>query len=335
MDAQTLEREHGLGLVLPRNLTLVSGEGAIVRDDHGREYIDCVAGHGVASLGHAHPRLVNAIEKQTRKLMTCSASFSNPERSHLLAKLAEIAPVSLERSFLCNSGTEAVEAALKFARLATGRSEIICARRSFHGRTLGSLSATFNPHYRRGVEPLVPGFRFVAYNDCHTLEEAVSDRCAAVLLEPIQGEGGIHVADQAFLETARAACDDSGALLILDEVQTGLCRTGRWFACQHFNLVPDILCVAKGLGSGMPIGAAICREDIKPPIGSHGSTFGGNPLACVAALATIKTMQESELDTQVASKGLRLFDRLREIRSPLIRDIRGLGLMVGIDLRTQ
>jgi acetylornithine/LysW-gamma-L-lysine aminotransferase len=334
-DALALELEHDLGLVPKRDLVLVSGENAIIVDDTGRRYIDCVAGHGVASLGHSHPGVTEAIVRQSRRLMTCSTAFFNDTRGRLLAKLSEVAPGDLDRSFLCNSGAEATEAALKFARLATGRSEIICARRSFHGRTMGALSATFNPLYRRGVEPLVPGFRFVTFNDADSLREAVSRQTAAVMLEPIQGEGGVHVADHDYLRAARTACDESGALLIFDEVQTGFCRTGRWFACEHSAVTPDILYVAKGMGNGFPVGATICRGNIDLPVGAHGSTFGGNPLACVAALATIEAMQEHNLEQQVAEKGRRLIDRLRAIRSPVVREVRGLGLMVGIDLRTR
>jgi acetylornithine/LysW-gamma-L-lysine aminotransferase len=328
-----LEQRYELALGSKRAMALVSGNGATVIDDRGREYIDCVAGHGVALIGHCNPEVVAAIQRQANRLITCSAAFANDVRAELLEELVRITPSSLERAFLCNSGTEAVEAALKFARAATGRPDFVCARRGFHGRTLGALSATFEPRHRRRLEPLVPGFEHVAFNDPEALERAITERTAAVLLEPVQGEGGVHVARAEYLRRARELCDATGAVLILDEVQTGFCRTGRLFACSHFGVEPDLLCLAKGMAGGLPMGAVACSERFELPAGIHGSTYGGNPLACAAALATIRFMISNRLDRRAAEAGERLMGGLRELSLDVVRELRGLGLMIGIALK--
>jgi acetylornithine/LysW-gamma-L-lysine aminotransferase len=316
-----------------RDLVLVEGRGATVTDENGRTFIDCVSGHGVAILGHCNPAIIDAINRQAGRLITCTGAFFNDTRAQLLEQLARITPPTLERAFLCNSGTEAVEAALKLARASTGREEFVCARGGFHGRTMGALSATFEPRHRYGVEPLVPGFRFVPFNRFQRLRDAVTDRTAAVLLEPVQGEGGVHVADLEYLRQVRALCDATGALLILDEVQTGFCRTGRMFGCEHFGVEPDILCLAKGMAGGVPIGAVACGSSVEATPGIHGSTFGGNPLACAAAVAAIQYMLEHRLAERAAWKGEDLMERLRALDLQPAREVRGLGLMVGIALK--
>jgi acetylornithine/LysW-gamma-L-lysine aminotransferase len=328
-----LEQRYELALGGKREMVLVSGSGATVTDDGGREYIDCVAGHGVALVGHCNPEVVAAIQRQSERLITCSAAFANDVRAELLEELVRITPSTLTRAFLCNSGTEAVEAALKFARAATGRTDFVCARRAFHGRTLGSLSATFEARHRKGLEPLVPGFDFVPFNDSEALEQAITERTAAVLLEPIQGEGGVHVARAEYLTRVRELCDANGALLILDEVQTGFCRTGRFFACDHFDVVPDVLCLAKGMAGGFPMGAAVCSDRIEVVPGIHGTTYGGNPLACAAALATLRFMLDNRLDERAAAIGERLMGRVRSLQLGVVREVRGLGLMIGIALK--
>jgi len=250
-----------------------------------------------------------------------------------MQKLATLV-TGLERVFFCNSGTEAVEAALKFARISTGRTEIVAAMRAFHGRTFGALSATFNKKYRQGFEPLVPGFSHVPYNKIETLEEAVTGETAAVILEAIQGEGGVYPADADYIRAARRICDEKGALLIIDEVQSGFGRTGKMFAFQHFDVTPDLLCCAKSLAGGVPMGAVLFGEKVQNLTpGTHGTTFGGNPLSCAAGIAALTAIEEEDLAGQAAEKGAYLMDKLRQIDSPLIREVRGMGLMVGIELK--
>jgi LysW-gamma-L-lysine/LysW-L-ornithine aminotransferase len=330
------ESQREIGVYAKRPIQLVRGEGALVEDDQGQRYVDCCAGIGVANVGHANPRVVAAIARQAERLITCPEMFYNDTRAAYLERLAGVLPAGLDRIFLCNSGTESVEAALKVARLATGRTEIIAAMRGFHGRTLGALSATWEPHYRTPFAPLVPEFRHVRYNDTAALGAAVSERTAAVLLEVVQGEGGVRVADAEYLRAARRLCDERGALLILDEVQTAFGRTGRLWACEHAGIIPDVLCLAKGMAGGIPMGAACLGPRVPAlPAGVHGSTFGGNPLACAAALATLDELVERDLPAQAAARGTQLRSRLDAIaaRSDRVREVRSLGLMLGIELR--
>ncbi len=329
-----LEDRYDSGLYPKRPLVLVRGEGARVWDADGRAYIDCVGGHGVLNVGHTHPAVVRAVTEQVRRMAICPNGFYNDQRAQLLAELVRIAPPGLERAFLCNSGTEAVEAALKFARLATGRKKIVAAMRGFHGRTLGALSATWRKAYREPFEPLVPGFSFVPYNRLDRMAEAVDEETAAVILEVVQGEGGVIPGDPDYLRGVQALCQERGALFIVDEVQTGFGRTGRMFACQHHGLQPDLMCLAKGIAGGLPMGAVL----IGPRVGAlpkkvHGTTFGGNPLACAAALATIRVLEEEDLPGRAAELGARLLAGLRAISSPKVRQVRGLGLMVGLELK--
>ncbi len=336
-EARTIrERElrHVSGVYAKRDLTLVRGEGVWVWDDQGRRYIDGTGGYGTANLGHAHPTVTAAIARQASTLAACPELFANDRRTELLERLAGIVPAGLDRFFLCNSGTEAVESAIKFARAATGRSEIIATRGGFHGRTMGALSATWEPHYREPFAPLVPDVRHVPYNRIDALEQAVSEHTAAVILEPVQGEGGVRPADPAYLHFASDLCTRVGALLILDEVQTGFGRTGRMFACEHSGVTPDLLCLAKAMGNGLPIGATAIGPRVGVlGVGIHGSTFGGNPLACAASSATIGVLQDGELVARGARAGERLLAGLRSINSPRIREVRGMGLMVGVELR--
>ena len=246
MSSRETEQRYGLEVYPKRDITVVKGKGAEVWDDRGRRYIDCVAGIGVASVGHANPAVAEALAEQARTLVTCPGIFYNDVRARLLEKLASVAPGGLTRGFLCNSGAEAVEAAIKFARLTTGRTGIVSAMRGFHGRTLGALSATFKKEYRDVFKPLVPGFSFVPFNNPDKLRDSVGADTAAVIVEPVQGEGGIRPASAAFLRAAREVCDETGALLVFDEIQTGFCRTGRMFACERYDVVPDMLCLAQG-----------------------------------------------------------------------------------------
>ena len=334
VNSMSIESQHTSGVYAKRDLTIVRGQGALLWDEAGNEYIDCVGGQGAANLGHAHPRVVEAISKQASQLISCPEMFYNPQRGALSARLSEIAPGRMERVFLCNSGTEAIEAAFKFARYSTGRRKIIATMRGFHGRTMGALSATWNKHYREPFEPLVPDFEHVPYDKLDRLEAAIDGNTAAVILEVVQGEGGVYPASAEYLQGAQVLCRERGALLILDEVQTGFGRTGKLFACQHFGLEPDLLCVAKSIAGGVPMGAVLIGErvgELDP--GVHGSTFGGNPLACAASLAALEALEEEALPQRAAEMGAYLLERLQEINSPLIREVRGLGLMVGIEIK--
>jgi acetylornithine/LysW-gamma-L-lysine aminotransferase len=333
MDIIASENKHTSGLYTKQPIIFVRGQGASLWDADGNEYIDCNSGHGVANLGHAHPKVAAAIAAQSTQLVTLFETFYNDQRAALMEKITSLVP-GLDKVFFCNSGTEAVEAALKFARLSTGRKNIIAAMRGFHGRTMGALSATFNKKYKEAFEPLVPGFSHTAYNNIEALEAAVTGQTAAVILEAVQGEGGVYPADPAYLQAARRICTERGALLILDEVQAGLGRTGKMFAFQHSGITPDIVCLAKSLAGGLPMGAVLFGEAVRNLApGLHGSTFGGNPLACAAALAALTVLQEEDLPGQAAAKGAYLMEELKSIESPLIREVRGLGLMVGIELK--
>jgi len=332
-DVCATEAAYSSGVYAKHPIALVRGEGARLWDLEGREYLDCMAGHGVANLGHAHPLVAAAIAEQAQRLITCHEAFCNDQRSALLQRLGSLVP-GLDRVYLCNSGTEAVEAAIKFARLTTGRAGIVAAMRGFHGRTLGALSATWNKHYREPFEPLVPGFRHFPYNNAAALEQAMDEETAAVILEIVQGEGGVHLGTPEFLQAAQDLCRRRGVLLIIDEVQTGFGRTGKLLAIEHTGLTPDLLCVAKSLAGGIPMGAVLMGPAVAAqPAGTHGSTFGGNPLACAAALATLEVMARDDLPGQAARKGRYLLEQLRAIDSPAVREVRGLGLMIGIELR--
>jgi len=327
-----LEREHEFDVYDKRDIVLVKGKGSKVWDDKGREYIDCVAGHGVANLGHCNEIVITAINNQSKKLVTCSGIFYNDTRALLMEKLVEITPKNLKRIFLCNSGAESIEAAIKFSRFTKEKTEFICAIHSFHGRTFGALSATFNPLYKREFEPLVPGFNFVSFNNIEKLKDKINDNTAGIILEVIQGEGGVNVGKKEYFEEVRKICDEKDILLIIDEVQTGFCRTGKMFACDHFDLEPDILCLSKSIAGGLPMGAVLCSEKIKIPANKHGTTFGGNPLVCAASIAAIDFMIENKLDRQSEEKGNYLVNKIKNHKLSKVKEIRHLGLMIGIEL---
>ena len=331
MNGRDLEERYALPVYPRRGVTIVRGEGALLWDDQGSEYLDCAAGVGVASIGHANPAVAAALAHQAESLVTCPGIFFNDTRGRLMKKLVEVTPPGLERVFLCNSGTESTEAAIKFARKTTGRNGLVTAMRGFHGRTLGALSATFK--YRDAFEPLLPNCSFVPLNNIDKLDAAIDDNTAAIILEPVQGEGGVRPANADYLAGARQLCDERGALLIIDEVQTGFCRTGAFFACQHHDLSPDILCLAKGIAGGVPMGAVVCSEGIDPGIGTHGSTFGGNPLACAAALAAIEFMQTQKLAEKAKVKGEYFSSQFNVHLPERVRDVRQIGLMIGIELK--
>ncbi len=336
MNAQQIldtENKHTSGVYAKQTLTIVRGQGASLFDVNGVEYLDCSSGHGVANLGHAHPKIAEALYKQANTLITLFESFPNDQRAMLMEKITALVP-GLDRVFFCNSGTEAVEAAFKFARISTGRKNFIAAMRAFHGRTFGSLSATFNKKYREGFEPLLPGVSHVSYNNIEALDKAVNEETAAVILEVVQGEGGVYPASLEYIQAARRICDERGALLIVDEIQTGFGRTGKMFAVQHYGVTPDLLTCAKSLAGGVPMGAVLIGPIIKNLVpGVHGSTFGGNPLSCAAANAALDVILGEDLPGQAAAKGAYLMEKLKKIESPNIRDVRGIGLMVGIEMK--
>ena len=328
-----IETKHTAGTYAKQALVIVRGQGASLFDADGVEYLDCSSGHGVANLGHAHPKIAEAIYKQASTLITLFETFPNDKRAELVKKITSLVD-GLDKVFLCNSGTESVEAAFKFARISTGRKNIIAAMRAFHGRTYGALSATYNKKYREGFEPLVPGFSHVAYNNIEALDKAVNDETAAVILEVVQGEGGVYPATAEYIHAARRICDERGALLIVDEIQTGFGRTGKMFAIQHFDITPDLLTCAKSLAGGMPMGAVLIGHNVKNLTpGVHGSTFGGNPLACAAALAALGVIEADDLPHQSLVKGVYFRDKIRALNLPGVREVRGLGLMIGIEMK--
>ena len=333
-DIMILEDRHGSGLVSNQPIVLVKGAGARLWDASGREYIDCIGGHGVANVGHANPAVAKAISEQASKLLVAPAGFYNDRRSELLGALTRVAPPGLDRVFLCNSGAEATEAALKFARIATGRTHIISAMRGFHGRTFGALSATWRKEYREPFEPLVPDFEFVPYDRIERMEKAITDQTAGVILEVVQGEGGVNPGGGEYLRAVQALCLERGAMFIVDEVQTGFGRTGRMFACEHHGLEPDMMSVAKSIAGGVPMGALLFGPRLgELPKKVHGSTFGGNPVSCAAAVAAIDFIEREHLPERAAELGQQLLSGLQNIPSPLIRQVRGLGLMIGIELK--
>jgi predicted acetylornithine/succinylornithine family transaminase len=332
MNPKDLEDRYELPVYPRRDVVLVRGKGAKLYDDQGREYIDCASNVGVSNIGHGNEEVAKAIYEQYLTLGNCYGMFYNPVRARLAEKLVSLSPPKLRRVFFCNSGTEAVEGALKFARASTGKGEIIAAMRGFHGKTFGALAATWGEEYQKPFVPMMPGLKHVPFNNFQKLSEAVSGETAAIILELVQGEGGVRVGDKACFQQVRELCDQKGILLILDEVQTGFGRTGTLFACEQF-VEPDLLCVAKSLAGGIPMGAVLCSDAVKVPMKSHTSTFGGNPLACAAALATLEIIERENLPERAKTLGEYFIGELRAIKNERIREVRGLGLMLGIELK--
>ena len=319
-------------------VSAVRGKGAVLWDADGREYIDCMGGYGVSILGHCHPRIAKAIQEQSEKLITCHCSLYNDKRAELSEKLVKIAPKGLERVFFSNSGAESVECALKLVAKYTGRKNIISMVGGYHGKTIGALSATWSQKYRKSFASfLIPTFKFVPFGNVEKVIEAVDKETAAVIVEPILGETGVYVPPDDFLPNVRKVCDENGALLIFDEVQTGFGRTGKMWASQHWNVAPDIMCLAKCIAGGIPLGATLAKKEIMDSleIGEHSTTFGGNPLACAAACATIDTILEERLVDRAESMGKYFKENLSSIKDNLriVREIRGRGLMIGVESR--
>ncbi|MCC7576885.1 MAG: acetylornithine transaminase [Methanomethylovorans sp.] len=313
-----------------QQIVLASGKGAVVRDINGVEYIDCVAGIAVNNVGHCHPRVVEAIRSQAEKLIHVSNLYYTEVQANLAEELVKL--TGMGRAFFCNSGAEAVEAAMKLARVVTGKTDFIAAERSFHGRTMGSLSVTYKEMYRAPFKPLVQEEIFVPYDNADAMEEAITGNTAAIIIEPIQGEGGIHVPSEGYLQEMRRICDEHGILLIFDEVQTGFGRTGKWFCKDHFGIQPDIMCMAKAMGGGFPMGGIVAKEGITFSKGQHASTFGGNPLACAAALGSIAAIKEDGLLERTTELGKYFMDKLRQADIHGFKEVRGRGLMIGLEL---
>lgn len=329
-----LEDAHTSGAYPKRPLTIVRGQGVTVWDDEGNSYIDATSGQGVALLGHCHPNVVQAITEQASTIITTPEIFYNNRRAELYELLTTILPSDINRFFLCNSGTEAIEGALKVARLLTNRTGIVATMRGFHGRTLGALSLTWNPKYRKQFADWQPEVKHIRYDDIDSARSAITEDTAAVVVEAVQGEGGVHPASVEYLQALREICDETGTFLILDEIQTGFGRTGDWFAFQDADIVPDVVALAKGIAGGMPMGAVAWRGTLgQLPSGTHGSTFGGNPLACAASIATITTLRDEHLPQQAQEKGTWLIEQLTALELDSIRDIRGRGLIIGIELK--
>jgi acetylornithine/LysW-gamma-L-lysine aminotransferase len=331
--------EEGMlgGAVTRRGEVVIArGEGSWLEDVEGARYLDMGAAQGVAMLGHAHPKLAVAIAAQAATLISCPSFLYNETRAHFVDALQSVLPGHLPHAMLVNSGSEAMDAALKLARLATGRPAFVAANKGFHGRTMGALSVTWEPSYRKPFLPLSESTH-VPYNNLARLEQAVNDQTAAVVLEVVQGEGGVNIGDGEFLRGAQAICRERGALLILDEIQTGFGRTGKWFGLEHHGLEPDVLTLAKGLGGGFPMGAVAYTAAIREALyaGAHGSTFGGNPLACAAGLAAIQAYREENVIENAAMMGAFLLEELRARLADrtVVREVRGLGMMIAIELR--
>jgi len=318
-------------------VTIEKGLGSHVWDTDNNEYIDCMGGYGVALVGHRNERVVNAIKSQIDKVITVHSSFYNKTREEFLQTLIGIAPAGLSQVHLNNSGAESVEAGIKFARKFTGRKGMVAMKGSYHGKSMGALSLTFSPKYRESFQPLLEKVTFSPYGDIDALQTAVDKDTAFVILEPIQGESGIHVPPDGFLQDVRKICDENGSLLVFDEIQSGLGRTGRMWASEHWETTPDIMCLAKGIAGGVPMGVTLVRPDILSVMkkGEHSSTFGGNPLACAAGTATLQALTQDGLIENAKNMGEKFLRGLNDLKSKhkIIREVRGRGLMIGVELK--
>jgi acetylornithine/LysW-gamma-L-lysine aminotransferase len=318
-------------------VVLTRGKGALVWDVNGKEYVDCTSSYGVALLGHAHPKIAEAICRQAEKLISCHAGFYNDVRVEFLQKLTSITPKGLDKAFLSNSGAESVEGAIKLARKFTGKPEIIAVMGGFHGKTMGALSATWDKKYREPFQPLVPEFKHVPPDKLEKMREAITEKTAAVLVEPIRGEGGVRVPPDGFHQGLRDLCDEKDVLLIYDEVQTSFGRTGKLFACEHWGVVPDVMCLAKPFAGGLPIGITVAKENIMSSlkVGEHSTTFSGSPLVCAAGCAAIDVLVEEKLAERAAELGKYFKGQLEQLQEKyrIVKEVRGLGLMLGMELR--
>ena len=318
-------------------VTIERGLGSHVWDIDGKEYIDCMGGYGVALVGHRNDRVVNALKSQLEKIITVHSSLYNKTREEFLETLVSVAPKGLSHVHLNNSGAESVEAAIKFARKFTGKKGMVAMNGSYHGKSMGALSLTFNPKYRKMFQPLLEKTSFAKFGDIESLRSTIDDDTGFVILEPIQGESGINVAPDGFLQDVRKLCDDKGIVLIFDEIQSGLGRTGRMWAAEHWNTTPDIMCIAKGIAGGVPMGVTLAKSEIIAVMGKgeHSSTFGGNPLSCAAGTAALQALTQDGLIENADKMGKKFFDGLQGLKEKhkIIREVRGKGLMIGVELK--
>ncbi|XHH08417.1 MAG: aspartate aminotransferase family protein [Candidatus Bathyarchaeia archaeon] len=318
-------------------LVLTRGKGALIWDINGKEYVDCASSYGVAALGHCHPKIVEAVKAQVEQLITLHSCYYNDKRAEFIQKLVGITPKGLDKAFLSNSGAESVECAIKLARKATGKTEIIAVMGAYHGKTMGALSLTWDKKYREPFMPLIPDIKHVAPDNPEKIREAITDKTAAVILEPIRGEGGIRVPPDGFLQAVRKICTEKGVLLIFDEVQSSFGRTGKLFGCQNWDVTPDIMCLAKPFAGGLPIGITVSRGDLMSTfkVGEHSTTFSGSPLVCAAGCAAIDALLGEDLPGKAAVNGAYFKEQLEEVaaKHKIVKEVRGLGLMLGIELR--
>ncbi len=318
-------------------VTIEKGLGSHVWDVDGKEYIDCMGGYGVALVGHRNERVVNALKSQLEKIITVHSSFYNKTREEFLKTLISVAPKGLSQVHLNNSGAEAVEAAIKFARKFTGKKGMVSMTGSYHGKSMGALSLTFSPKYRKMFQPLIEKVSFAKFGEIESLRSTIDEDTGFVILEPIQGESGIHVAPDGYLQDVRKLCDEKGILLIFDEIQAGLGRTGRMWASEHWNTTPDIMCLAKGIAGGVPMGVTLVKSEILSVMrkGEHSSTFGGNPLSCAAGSATLQALTQDGLIENAEKMGKKFHEGLKDLKEKhkIIREVRGKGLMIGVELK--
>jgi len=318
-------------------INISKGKGSIVWDVSGKEYIDCMGGYGVALVGHCNDRVINAIKNQSDSLITCHMSVYNNTRLKFLQKMSKISPKELSKVFFSNSGAESIESALKFARKYTGKKGVIAMIGGYHGKTFGALSVTYNEKYRKSFQPLLEGVKFVPYNNPSKIEDSLDSSIGTVIIEPIQGETGIIVPPDDFLQKIRKICDQNNLVLIFDEIQTGLGRTGKMWASEHWSTIPDIMCLAKGIAGGLPMGLTLCKPEILDAmkLGEHSSTFAGNPLSCSAGIATIDSIVEENLVGNAVKVGNIFKNGLLELKENhrIVREVRGLGLMLALELR--
>ncbi len=332
-----IENRYLANVFSKKPLVLTKGKGALVWDINGKEYVDCSTSYGVALLGHCHPKIVAAVQAQAEILITCHSCYYNDKRAEFIQKLVQITPKGLDKAFLSNSGAESVECAIKLARKYTGKPEIIALMGAFHGKTMGALSATWDKKYREPFMPLVPEFKHVPPDNADKIREAITEKTAAVLMEPIRGEGGVRIPPEGFLQAVREICNEKNVLLLFDEVQTSFGRTGKFFGCQNWDVTPDIICLAKPFAGGLPIGITIAKENIMSSlkIGEHSTTFSGSPLVCAAGCAAIDALVEEKLVDRAAEMGKYFKAGLEGLlaKHKIVKEVRGLGLMLGMELR--